>query len=448
MTVRTAAALASALAALVPTVVLAAQDGWLDPAFGQAGRQIVAFDLGYNNWDRVRGMAVLPDSRILLAGSVGNAPQRVGIGLARLDPDGQVDEAFGRPWHLPGGWDWAQVHAAALQADGKLVAAGTGFDGTWEHGLVCRFQADGSLDPGFATIDNALGAGCRAAAEGIDSGFHAVALQADGKIALAGLISPNSAHGLVVRLDAQGNFDDSFGDGGRHVLLPNSTNFTGLTAISPTPDGDLVAVGFAHVSINTGWQIFRLRGEDGQLDTTFDGDGLKPVNFDLVANGSDSAHAVRVLSNGSVLVAGTAGAGADGTCPAVVRLTSTGQFDGVLDGDGQYIDAFCSNDLYINDMLVQSDGRIVLAGGVSDDFMALRITPEGQRDATFGFNGLSTIEFGPAHGIPLAKDYGYRIASQGGRLLLAGATDPGDDGEYDFAITRLDNDLIYADDLE
>ncbi len=447
MFVRTVIALACAHAALVPIAATAAPDGLLDTTFDQDGRQIVAFDRGYDNWDQVSGMAVLSDGRVLLAGRVESDPEQIGIGLARLNANGQVDETFGKPWYLPGNLVYANPVDAALQPDGKLLVAAIASDGELvQGGAVCRFLPDGSPDTGFGHPDEPVASACRLIVA--NAVLTSVLIQTDGRIVVAGNTTDPVAHGLVVRLDAQGNYDDSFGTGGAHVLLPNSVHPTYLNDIAQAPDGDLLAVGHAAVNNNYGWQVFRLRGDDGELDTDFDGDGLKPVNFDLVPAGFDFATGVHVLPNGSILVGGEAGAGVNGSCPAVVRLTPAGGFDGALDGDGQYADAFCSSNLNVTDMLVQTDGRIVLAGDVVENFMALRITPDGQRDATFGVNGLSTVELGPAHGIPLAKDRLSRVASQGGRLLLAGYTDPFDTGQRDFAITRLDNDLIFADDLE
>lgn len=438
-----------ALNATLPAAAFGA-DGDLDPNFANAGRALIAFDLGSTNRDEVTGMAIRPDGRIWLVGTVEHAPDIVGIGLASLKANGEPDDSFSQQWHLPNGLAHAQLYDAALQNDGKLVAAGVGYQLNFvlPRALVCRFMPDGSLDSTFATIDNIIAPGCRLVMPDKSGGLAALTIQSNGRIVLAGRIDTGNYHGLVVRLDAQGNFDNSFHGDGIHVLLPQSPNYTILTDVTQGPDGKLVAVGHASVGGNFSWRVFKLRDDDGALDTSFDVDGVKPIGIDLIPAGYDLAESVHVLPDGTVLVGGTAGASPENDCPALARLTPGGQFDPLLDGDGLYVDPFCA-DTNVSNMLVQSDGRIVLAGGLDGDFFALRITPEGERDASFGYQGLRTIEFGPLHDAPIALDGATRIVSQNGRLLLAGFTQPSNDnGRQDFVITRLENDLIFADDLE
>ena len=139
--------------------------------------------------------------------------------------------------------------------------------------------------------------------------------------------------------------------------------------------------------------------------------------------------------------------GLNGYCPAVARLLPNGEFDQSLDGGGLFLSgSACLPDLDINDMLVQSDGRIVLAGEWSGKFFATRILPQGGFDSGFGSFNSSWFDFGPIYGVEQTYSKAHRIASQSGRLILAGVAES--NTHYDFAIARLDNDLIYADDLE
>lgn len=444
-------ALVLSLSLAAVSTAYAAPDGFLDPLFGQGGLQKVAF--GENaDPSAATGMAVLPDGRILLAGIVEPEAGVVSrIGLARLRADGQVDESFGRPQYLPAGLEAAFPRAVTVQPDGKLVVVGEGHPiGPGRRALICRFLADGSVDGGFATLDNVLAPGCRVLEEANDSTAVAVAIQRDGRIAMAGSIdSDGVSHGLVVRLDASGNYDDDFADGGISILLPASTHETQLADITQTPAGDLVAVGTALVNGDASWQVFRLRGEDGAPDTDFDGDGLRPIDIDQVAGGNDYAFATSVLPDGRIVVGGVA-RGAQGYCPAVARLKPDGAFDNSLDGDGLHVDPFCTLAFDgIADMLVQSDGRIVLAGSDDEDFFAVRLASAGGRDTGFGQNGLIFFNFASLTGVD-GTDVAFRVANQAGRLVLAGYTTyvADDVVHLGFAAARLDNDLIFADGVE
>jgi uncharacterized delta-60 repeat protein len=429
----------------------AAQDGFLDPLFGQGGLQKVTF--GENaDPSAATAMAVLPDGRILLAGVVDPEDGVISrIALARLRADGQVDEGFGRPQYLPAGLKAVFVRDVAAQPDGKLVVVGEGHPlGQGQSALICRFLADGSVDTGFATIGNALAPGCRILEDGNDSTAIAVAIQRDGRIAVAGGIdSGGVSHGLVVRLDAGGNYDDDFAEGGIGILLPASTHDTQLADIAQTPAGDLVAVGNAFVNGDVSWQVFLLRGEDGGPDADFDGDGLRPIDIDQVAGGNDYAFATSVLPDGRIVIGGVA-KGSQGYCPAVARLKPDGAFDNSLDGDGLHVDPFCTLAFDgVADMVVQSDGRIVLAGSDDEDFFAVRFAPAGGRDTGFGKNGLNFFNFASLTGGD-GTDVAFRVANQAGRLVLAGYTTyvVDDVAHLGFAAARLDNDLIFADDLE
>jgi uncharacterized delta-60 repeat protein len=428
--------------------IIQAQDGFFDPTFGLAGGQIVAFDRG-GKVDWAKALAVHPDGHILIAGDVYESEEISGIGVARLSASGQVDEEFGRPWFLPDGLAATEVSDAVLQPDGKMIVVGAAYasDDSSTGALVCRLLANGLPDPDFAKIDNPISPGCRVMQPGSLGTFNAVVLQSGGRIALAGWTTTNVRHGLVARLDADGIPDGSFHGNGAHLLLPQSGNDTILTDIAQTAGGDLVVVGSAAISGDDDWQVFRLQGGDGALDLEFDGDGLRPIGIDLVQQGADLAVAVHVEPDGSILVGGQAGAGGGENCAALARLTPAGQFDETLDGDGLYTDDFCTV-LQIRDMLVQSDGRVVLAGRSPGDFFATRLLPEGNRDPAFGVQGLWYGDFGDQHGFDDTTDGATRIVGHHGRPLLAGFTDPGDGGARDFAIARLENDLIFSDGLE
>jgi len=76
-------------------------NGLLDTTFGEtlpnqtqpSGRTIVDFLAGY---DSHRGMAIQPDGRILLSGTIQNTAETYSaVGLVRFNPDGSVDTSFG-----------------------------------------------------------------------------------------------------------------------------------------------------------------------------------------------------------------------------------------------------------------------------------------------------------------------------------------------------------------
>ncbi len=83
-------------------------------------------------------------------------------------------------------YDWTQD--VAVQADGKIVAAGYAIvNSNWDFALA-RYNTDGSLDTSFdgdGKVTTAIGSG--------NDQAHAVALQADGKVVAAGYAQTSSS---------------------------------------------------------------------------------------------------------------------------------------------------------------------------------------------------------------------------------------------------------------
>src|SRR5262249_11323466 len=105
------------------------------------------------------------------------------------------------------------------------------------------------------------------------------------------------------------------------------------------------------------------------LDTSFDGDGLQTVAFDLGGNRHDQANALAVQADGRIVVAGTAATadtpGGASSDFAVVRITPAGALGTSFAADRPPTVAFAapaSNADEANAVAVQANGRIVVAG--------------------------------------------------------------------------------------
>ena len=164
-------------------------------------------------------IAIQPDGKIVTAGT-SNYEQDTGLylgefGVTRQNADGSLDASFsddGRQTTSFGPNLGAYAQAVALQADGKIVVAGnqreTNVENPYVHLAVVRYRADGSLDPTFS------GDGKLTLADfGDYSTANAVAIQADGKIVVAGT-------GALVRLNPDGSFDPGFSDDGKVSTEP------------------------------------------------------------------------------------------------------------------------------------------------------------------------------------------------------------------------------------
>jgi uncharacterized delta-60 repeat protein/LPXTG-motif cell wall-anchored protein len=158
-------------------------DGSLDPTFGTGGMQTTAIGSAAAE-DAASAMAVLPDGKILVGGYTTGDDQD--FALARYEPDGSLDTGFGT-----GGKQITEIgtgddaaNAMAVQPDGKIVLGGYAAGADRDFAVV-RYEPDGSLDTGFGT-----GGKRTTEVRTGDDAANAIAVQADGKIILAGYSNP------------------------------------------------------------------------------------------------------------------------------------------------------------------------------------------------------------------------------------------------------------------
>src|SRR4051794_14296359 len=195
---------------------------------------------------------------------------------------GDLDVSFsgdGRQTTDFGGSDAAT--AVAVQADGKIVVAGSS-DGNF---ALARYGVDGTPDASFSgdgLVTTDLGAA--------DDG-QGVAIQADGKIVVAGGSGGNFA---LARYTAAGSLDTSFSGDGLQTTDFGAAD--GATAVAVQPDGRIVAGG------SSGGDFALARYDTaGGLDTSFSGDGKQTTDF----GASDSSSDLAITANGAIVVVGT-----------------------------------------------------------------------------------------------------------------------------------------------
>ncbi len=167
------------------TVTRLNADGLRDGGFGQDGTRM----LDYGGADDAAEVLVQPDARIVVAGSGGASAD---IQVTRLNPDGSSDSSFVGDGTIGvdfGSSDYGQ--AAALQANGKIVVAGS----AGGDAAVVRLQPGGVLDTGFS-FD-----GKQTISPGDLNSASAAALQANGRIVIAGYATSGNIDWLVARLD-------------------------------------------------------------------------------------------------------------------------------------------------------------------------------------------------------------------------------------------------------
>lgn len=384
-----------------------AAPGDLDPAFGTGGIARIEGSVGSPT-----AIAVQPDGRIVAVGSARGATGS-DWGLARFRPDGGPDASFGAGGVMTTdfGGDFDVAAAVALQADGRIVVAGVEGDdsGAGRDFALARYGADGALDAPF-------GSGGRVTADfgGDVDDAQGVAVQPDGRIVVAGSVI-TAAGGRdvgLVRYLPDGRLDATFGRSGAVTTdVTGGTDF--VRAVVLQPDGRIVVAGaaagdFALVRYN----------RDGSVDTGFGFAGRAVTDF---GTGLEYAYAVALQPDGRIVVTGPT----QTLDFALARYTSDGRLDPGFGGGGKVITDFAGDDDIPSGVVVQPDGRIVVAGlaasaqgndAFDEDFALARYSANGGLDPSFGAGGKVTTDTGGGN------DGATAIAlQQDGKIVAAGS---------------------------
>ncbi len=260
-------------------------------------------DSGFGSPIQANGalLVMLPqDGKILIGGLFSRYNNRGASGIARLHANGTLDETF----NVDGTGSNGAVYDMALDADGKILVAGAfrQFNGQARN-YIARLNADGTLDTSFDP-----GTGPNATVE-------SVAVQADGKILIGGLFSTvaGTSKPGVARLTAAGGLDDSFNA---------ESTATGVDAavrrvvVQASDQKILIGGDFTTYNGTARNRIARLNA-DGTLDTAF-----------VPGTGANSTvRAIRVQSDGKILIGGAFTTYNAVGRSGVARLTTTGAID-------------------------------------------------------------------------------------------------------------------------
>lgn len=410
------------------TVTVRGPAGSVDTSFATQGIANTAIGTGE---DYAQAVAVQADGRIVVAGSTAT-PQGTDIALVRYQRDGALDPSFGTGGRVvtPVGNGSDEAYTVALQADGKIVVAGGSSQGASGIDFVLlRYNADGSLDAGFGTggkVTTSFGNQTDRA--------HAVIIQSDNRIVVGGETT-QGASGVdfaMARYLGDGSLDASFGTSGRVITsLKNDASGEHVYALALQTIANvehIVAVG------GEGDFMAARYTPAGTLDPSF-GTGGRIIGLFNATIGA--AHGVLVTPDNKLVIAGQTG-----NHHSLVRLSENGVLDTTFGVGGRVVTAVNpANWDGARGVVRQADGKLVTggwayAGGSSSgDFVTLRYSADGVPDAGFGNGGTVITPVAPG----TKSDSAFAIALQADdrmpttRIVLAGSAN---DANNNFAVTR------------
>ena len=411
----------ASFAALLSTQLLMAQAGTLDNSFSADG--LVSTDLGASTYDQANALAIQLDGRIVVVGPSGYS-KALDFGAARYLPDGTPDSEFSF-----NGVDFTSVvfgddhaTAVAIQDDGKIVIGGYGFCTEGNCFAMVRYLSDGSTDPEFG-IDGIV-------TTEISGGYvlesKAIALQDDGKILLAG---GGVAGFALVRYLEDGSVDSDFGVDGLATCAFSQGNDR-ANGIAVLDDGKIILSGYASGTIGDSIAVTRLN-DDGSIDTGFGAGGRVRA---ALPNRNTIGQSMAVGPDGEIVVVGYyVPPSSFDPAAMVARFTAEGVLDTEFNGTGlRDLAVVGSISSIMNGVAVQPDGKVVGCGAVvtaTSDFLVVRLNVDGSDDITFN-GGTSVTDFtgtfDRANVVALQSD---------GRVVVAGGTNAGTQ-DYNFAVAR------------
>jgi uncharacterized delta-60 repeat protein len=319
-----------------------------------------------------------------------------------------------------------------IQPDGKIVTIGVALESDWgcpANSFLVRHNADGTLDNSFGTNGSVV---ISFGSEEIN--FQDFVILPDGNLLVTANKSINCGTRtdlLIYRYTANGALDATFGTNG--VITTPLGNETWRQRIVLQPDGKFVV---ASENFNGISQVAVVRyNPDGTLDATFGTSGITRTSV-------GSFHTVReilVQTDGKLLVAGGVSYGSRNIF--VLRYDPNGTLDNSFGANGIVQTDIDNLPNDVRGMALQPDGKIIVScGNFSSNYpfsilflssSIVRYNASGTLDNTFGANGIVRITEPP-------NQYPGEIAfvlaiQQNGKFLTAGARN------YNFAISRYNS---------
>lgn len=368
--------------------------GSLDPSFGTEGVVVDHYGEGENSASDIE---ILPDGDVLVASTIvlnGNTD----FAVARYNSDGSIDGTFGV--NGIASFDVGETDVPVgieIQNDGRIIVGG---NTTWNNGVkssfaFLRLTSAGQLDATFGLNGYSLVTGSASFEQLNDFKLD------DGDSIIGAGYQNREYHawrGLTVKLTADGLADSSFGMNGKVTHQFSSHSFK-PTAVDIGGTGDITIVGDTRKFTAFQEQELGVLRVDVNGNTKFFNRAQLPYNGSVSWRNRTNVTSIKVLPDESFYVGGSSARARTRVVyhaadAFLAKFNPNGQFDVTSSNKGWNVFQARSGDETdsIEDLQTDSDGRIVVTGGVYDgmwDSFTARLTYDGsfRIDAEFGSNG-------------------------------------------------------------
>jgi len=347
--------------------------------------------------------------------------------LARPQPAraaaGKLDHTFSNDGRATAFPKGATGFGVAIDAKGRILVAGYTLDGDTDFALA-RFRPNGTLDPDFGGGDGRVTTDLG----GTDYGFD-VAIGSNGRIVVAGQRTRSSGSLMAVAVyGPRGVLDKDFSKDGI-AFVSFDKEFQGANVVAVGANNKIVIGGSTSNGETSRWAIARLR-PNGSRDRDFGGDGR--VTVDLTPS-DEQINDLTIVAGGKIVAAGSAESGLSPRI-AIARFLIGGTLDRDFGKRGVKITDVANGSDAAYGVAEQPDGKFVVVGAVANggkaDWGVLRYGPNGRLDDTFHGDGVRILAFG--------SDYEFAQSTavqSNGRIVVVGRIRRS--GNDQFGIVRL-----------
>ena len=337
------------------------------------------------------------DGRLLLSGDGGHGE----LAVVRLADDGRPDPTFGdQGLAFVTSTKRGSAQAVLELRNGMIVAAGY-LRGDFTEASIVRYEIDGRVDTNFSAsgvVSERLGAR-HASLSAIAEGDH-------GELIAAGVAYDSTVNVrdiIVARFSANGSLDGTFGDGG---VLRVDLSGSGLSdetahALTLQPDGKVLVAGYT-VDQAGEFRFLIVRA----LRDEYPGSHVwnrRTISAIEVPGARRSWVSLHLQADGKLVLAGQVQDASGKDCSGVlVRVNPDGRADLTYGSDGLALWPLGPCAAYGGGSSVMEPGGAIIAGQTAADGYGrvTRLTSEGAVDRTFGVEGSTLIDMGIETSIP------------------------------------------------
>ena len=321
----------------------------------------------------INDLAIQTDGKVIIGGSFSNYAGIPQNKIARLNTDGTLDSSFNIGTGFSNSNTAYKVNSIAIQTDGKIIAGGnfTSFNGINIKNLI-RLNTDGSIDTNFITVtSNAM--------------IYEIKLQTDGKIIILcnGTFFYNSISRFkIARINTDGALDTTFErENSAFVGYLYNTEITWsntFDSVEIQSDGQIILTGAFQTSYFSGANVKRLNA-NGTFDNSF--------NTKVLTGANGTIKSIAIQPDGKIIAAGNFSAYNSYPSAGIVRLNPDGTIDNSF-LSSFFVSTTSGNLTTINNVAIQSDGRILVVGKLHDSSLYSntyykRLEVDGTFDSSF-----------------------------------------------------------------